>query len=340
MNSKVFEINALHFHGNIIDDGWFLNIRKGKKPYMLAIMILGEIVYWYRPTVSRDEETDQTVFKQKFKADKLQRSYKQFAQKYDVSRDVVKAACDHLVEMKLITTEFRTIVVNGSALNNVMFVEPVPEEIKKISISYMALQDTRPRYQKSEETPLENTTTLPLEIGGDSPEKSEETPLENRRTYTEITTESSTKNSTDIKSKKNSPDIRPSTPAPTGQSSTSSIDKPKEKNTIPFAEIVNYLNEQAITDYKATSKEIQRLIRARWKDGYRVEDFKKVIDTKVAEWLNDPKMNMYLRPSTLFGNKFTDYHGQRPVRKGVVKYATPQQQHSRYAGDNDVKLPF
>ena len=32
-----------------------------------------------------------------------------------------------------------------------------------------------------------------------------------------------------------------------------------------------------------------------------------VIDKKCAEWLNDEKMRGYLRPSTLFGDKFSEY---------------------------------
>lgn len=42
--------------------------------------------------------------------------------------------------------------------------------------------------------------------------------------------------------------------------------------------------------------------------GYTMDDFKHVIDQKVKQWLFDPKMNMYLRPNTLFSpTNFENY---------------------------------
>lgn len=86
--------------------------------------------------------------------------------------------------------------------------------------------------------------------------------------------------------------------------------------SIPYLEIVDYLNAKAGTSYRHTSKKTQQLIRARWNEGFRLDDFKIVIDKKVAEWFNDPKMNKYLRPETLFGTKFESYLNQ----KGGVKH--------------------
>ena len=78
----------------------------------------------------------------------------------------------------------------------------------------------------------------------------------------------------------------------------------------PYAEIVSYLNEKAGTSYRAASKKTQRHINARWCEGYRLDDFRTVIDKKVAEWKDDPKMAAYLRPETLFGSKFESYLNQ------------------------------
>ena len=63
-------------------------------------------------------------------------------------------------------------------------------------------------------------------------------------------------------------------------------------------------------------------LKARLKEGYSVEDFKKVIDIKVAEWLNDENMSKFLRPETLFSNKFEGYLNQKPkqeVKKRIKK---------------------
>ena len=79
-----------------------------------------------------------------------------------------------------------------------------------------------------------------------------------------------------------------------------------EKPTVPYKEIIDYLNEKASRQFKVVESH-KRHIRARWNEGYRLEDFKKVVDNKVQEWLNDSKMNQYLRPQTLFGTKFDSY---------------------------------
>lgn len=80
--------------------------------------------------------------------------------------------------------------------------------------------------------------------------------------------------------------------------------KPDEQ--IPYKKIIDYLNEQAGKKFKVTEK-WKTLIRARWNEGQTYDDFIKVIDTKTKQWLNDKTMNKYLRPATLFGNKFDDY---------------------------------
>ena len=70
--------------------------------------------------------------------------------------------------------------------------------------------------------------------------------------------------------------------------------------------IVGYLNEKAGTAFKSTSKTTQKLIKARLDDGFSVEDFKTVIDNQCAKWKGN-EWSQYLRPSTLFGNKFENY---------------------------------
>lgn len=79
--------------------------------------------------------------------------------------------------------------------------------------------------------------------------------------------------------------------------------------------IVDYLNEKTDSHYKATTPKTKQLVQARLKEGFTVDDFKTVIDKKTATWLNDNKMNKYLRPLTLFGTKFEDYLNEKV--KGV-----------------------
>lgn len=90
---------------------------------------------------------------------------------------------------------------------------------------------------------------------------------------------------------------------------------------IPYQEIMSYFNQQAGTSYRASSKATQRIISARTNEGFTVDDFKKVIDIKVANWKDDPKMSKYLRPQTLFSNKFEGYLNEPMPTKQPPKRA-------------------
>lgn len=74
--------------------------------------------------------------------------------------------------------------------------------------------------------------------------------------------------------------------------------------------IVTYLNHKTGKNFKHSSANTQRLIKARFKEGWTFEDFQKVIDVKCAQWLRKPDMAGYLRPETLFGNKFEGYRNE------------------------------
>ena len=79
------------------------------------------------------------------------------------------------------------------------------------------------------------------------------------------------------------------------------------KEQIPYREIIEYLNIKTESSYKYTTSKTKELIKTRWNEGFTIDDFKKCIDNQTILWLKDPKMNKYLRPETLFGNKFESY---------------------------------
>ncbi len=70
--------------------------------------------------------------------------------------------------------------------------------------------------------------------------------------------------------------------------------------------LISYLNEKAGTNYNVTAAVVQR-IGELMDAGYTADDMKSVIDKKVSEWKDSDKMRGYLRPSTLFGDKFEEY---------------------------------
>ena len=84
------------------------------------------------------------------------------------------------------------------------------------------------------------------------------------------------------------------------------LSKKKEKDNNIYSLVIDYLNKKANTNYRPTTKNTQSFINARVSEGYTVEDFKKVIDSKSREWLGTD-FEKYLRPATLFGSKFENY---------------------------------
>ena len=109
-------------------------------------------------------------------------------------------------------------------------------------------------------------------------------------------------------------------PLPESTTETNSKTKTKinakdKKTSLPIAEIITYLNNQTNSNYKPSSEKTRKLIRARFNEGFQLEDFIKVIDIKTAEWMNDQIWCNYLRPETLFGTKFESYLNQKIGKK-------------------------
>ena len=79
-------------------------------------------------------------------------------------------------------------------------------------------------------------------------------------------------------------------------------------------EVISYLNLKAKKNFKVDTASHQKFIKARLKEGYVLEDFKKVVDTMVAKW-KGTEYEQYLQPQTLFGNKMDNYLNQPMPRK-------------------------
>lgn len=85
------------------------------------------------------------------------------------------------------------------------------------------------------------------------------------------------------------------------------------KESVAWKDVLKYLNSKSGHKYRFVPAH-KRLIEARLKDGYTVQDLKKVVDTKAQEWKNTPQA-MYLRPSTLFNaSKVDGYLNQAAVK--------------------------
>ena len=75
-------------------------------------------------------------------------------------------------------------------------------------------------------------------------------------------------------------------------------------------QVIEYLNNVCSTKYKPSTAKTKQLITARVKEGYELDDFKKVIFTMYTKW-KGTEWEQYLRPSTLFNSeKFEGYLNQ------------------------------
>jgi uncharacterized phage protein (TIGR02220 family) len=86
----------------------------------------------------------------------------------------------------------------------------------------------------------------------------------------------------------------------------------QEKDIVPYEEVINYLNQKAGKSFRSVNSNKEH-IHARWTEGFRLYDFKRVVDNMVQKWGPDEKMNQYLRPETLFGTKFQSYLNNQPT---------------------------
>lgn len=111
-----------------------------------------------------------------------------------------------------------------------------------------------------------------------------------------------------------------------------------EPDNIPYQEIIAYLNNKTGRDYKPSAAKNKKPIHARWQEGYRLQDFKKVIDNKCFSWGNDPKMSQYLRPETIFGPKFDGYLNENSIPANATPYDLKDFEDLKLPQDDD--LPF
>ena len=94
-------------------------------------------------------------------------------------------------------------------------------------------------------------------------------------------------------------------------------DKNDKEEYARVREVTEFFNSTAGKNYSVNDCKpyVEKLIS----QGYKVEDIKHVIQVKSEQWKGDQKMDQYLRPMTLFGDKFSSYLQEQSTRmKGVL----------------------
>ena len=151
--AAVDAMDRIRIVGNVIPQSWYREIlRDNGKPYLLAVTLLSDIVYWYRPVEERDESSGYVIgLRKRFRGDLLQKTYEEYAALYGESKRTIKAALDRLEELGLIRKVFREIKLkNGTKIPNVMYIEIFPDRIEEISHYDIQPSASEPTGQKVE----------------------------------------------------------------------------------------------------------------------------------------------------------------------------------------------
>ena len=106
----------------------------------------------------------------------------------------------------------------------------------------------------------------------------------------------------------------------TNKTNNNEIDNNNNKLLI-CKEVISYLNLKAKKNFKVDTASHQKFIKSRLKEGYVLEDFKKVVDIMVAKW-KGTEYEQYLQPQTLFGNKMDNYLNQPMPKRSTILTST------------------
>jgi hypothetical protein len=135
-------IGQINITGNVTPHSWYQHIRftnkRGNYPDMLAVAILSDLVYWYRPTEIRDEATLHLVgWRKKFREDKLQRSPETYVDFFGASLKQVRSSLKLLEDLNIIDIELRSVKTGFGTIPTVMFIGINPTEIARITYQVM-----------------------------------------------------------------------------------------------------------------------------------------------------------------------------------------------------------
>ncbi len=179
-------IGNMRISGNMIPDRWYETMkRENGKPYFLAMQILSEIVYCYKPAPLKDDRGNVIGYRKKFDGDLLQRSYAEFQEKYTAGRETIRKALCFLEKLGVIRRELRTLKKGKleKKIPNVMYIDLIPEGISRITCTDNQVGDAVSPLAKKETIPSKNGTPSPTKIGEGIPQNVET----NTKNTTEMT---------------------------------------------------------------------------------------------------------------------------------------------------------
>ena len=177
-NAAVDAMGYINITGNITPNTWYKTItRENGKPNLLAISLLSDIVYWYRPEEIRDERSGNTIgWKKRFKGELLQKSYKDYIKFFGESKRSIRAALDYLESLGVIKKIFRDIETEtGNIIYNVMYIELFPQVLEKLTFDVPDEKDYKDEIEDEDEfEPEENEYVNLSDLDDDHEEPDEE----------------------------------------------------------------------------------------------------------------------------------------------------------------------
>jgi hypothetical protein len=182
--SELVQLEKQYQNFTAIPNSWYSHLLDAKgQVYSDAILVLSEIINWYRLIPIYDRSTKKIIgYQKKFKLDLLQKSYKDFEDKFGFSKEKSRRILDFLIQKKLIYKEMRTLKSKSLVLSNVMFIGINVENINQLNETYPKKDCVVYHFLPGKVNPsCENTPHLVTNLVGGS--------TKNLTTYTEITPE-------------------------------------------------------------------------------------------------------------------------------------------------------
>lgn len=134
----VDEIYQINFEGNITPHSWYqhsLLRTEGGKPNLVAITLLADLVYWYRPVIIKDEATNRIIaLRRKFRYHRVFKDYQQWGNYFGFTKRQVQDAVAFLKRRGLIIVEIRPFTFDtGVTVGTVVFLEPILNALKAVT---------------------------------------------------------------------------------------------------------------------------------------------------------------------------------------------------------------
>lgn len=146
VSTEVEQYGLLHISGDVVPPEFFQAIKfDSGKPDLLSVLILSNLLYWYRPIKPRDERTDRAnAWRQKFQGEMLSRTYQEWADIYGATERQARDACHRLQARGLLTISCKPCSTGGTTT----YFAPVYHAVQSLLQSPSRLTPERESEQK------------------------------------------------------------------------------------------------------------------------------------------------------------------------------------------------